>query len=603
MSSSSADLILHGGRVTTLAAGAAEAEAVAIRDGRVLAVGDRAAVEAHRGAETKLVDLKGRRVVPGLNDSHIHLIRAGLTFNMELRWEGVTSLDEALRMLREQVEATPAPQWVRVIGGFNALQFRERRLPSLRELNAIGPETPIMILHLYDRALLNRAALRAMGWAEKVPDFPEAEVELDERGRPTGLLVAAPNATVLYAAIGNTPQLGEEDRLNSARLFMRELNRLGVTSAVDAAGGGFNYPEDYGFVKRLHERGELTLRIAYHLLTTRPGEEVEQYTEWAAIEGPGGDHMLRHNGAGELVAWSSIDFEDFRQPRPELPPKMEADVEKVVRFFAERRWPFRIHATYDESIGRFLDAFEAVDREIPFDGLRWWFDHCETITQPQIERVAALGGGIAVQARMAFQGEYFVERYGADLAEVSPPIPEIMAAGVPLGGGTDATRVASYNPWVALSFFTTGRTVGGAVLYPAGRRLDRTEALRRFTLGSAWFSGEEDLKGTLAPGQLADLAVLSDDYFEVPDEQIADIASVLTVVDGKVVHGSGEYGRLAPPAPKASPDWSPATQIPPGRPAATPHEHSHDHVHEARAGRRWTFWDEVPGHGCACFVF
>src|SRR6185436_4909835 len=170
-------------------------------------------------------------------------------------------------------------------------------------------------------------------------------------------------------------------------------------------------------------------------------------------------------------------------------------------------------ATYDESISRFLDVFESVDREVPFSGLRWFFDHAETVTQRNLERIKALNGGIAIQHRMAYQGEYFINRYGANAAQRTPPIAEMLRMGIPVGAGTDATRVASFNPWVSLYWMVTGKTVGGAALYPEANRLDRAEALRRYTLGSAWFSAEEDKKGALVPGQLADLAVLSDDFF------------------------------------------------------------------------------------------
>ncbi len=202
--------------------------------------------------------------------------------------------------------------------------------------------------------------------------------------------------------------------------------------------------------------------------------------------------------------------------------------------------------------------FEAVNREVPFDGLRWFFDHAETISERNIERVKALGGGIAVQHRMAFQGEYFIDRYGKQAAEHSPPIRKMLAMGVPVGAGTDATRVASYNPFVSLYWLVTGKTVGGTALYPEANRLDRAEALRRYTVGSAWFSGEEDKKGSIEVGKLADLAVLSADYFSVPEEEIKGIESVLTVVGGKVVYGAAsDFKRLAPPPLPVSPSWSP----------------------------------------------
>jgi predicted amidohydrolase YtcJ len=229
----------------------------------------------------------------------------------------------------------------------------------------------------------------------------------------------------------------------------------------------------------------------------------------------------------------------------------------VVRLLAQHRWPFRLHATYDESISRFLDVFERVNAEIPFAGLRWFFDHAETITERNLERVRALGGGIAIQHRMAYQGEYFVERYGAEAASHTPPVAEMLKMGLPVGAGTDATRVASYNPWVSLYWLVSGKTVGGKTLYPQANRLDRAEALRRYTLGSAWFSGEETKKGALAPGQLADLAVLSADYFAVPEQEIKTIESLLTIVDGKVVYAAADFSPLGPPPLPVLPEWSP----------------------------------------------
>lgn len=326
------------------------------------------------------------------------------------------------------------------------------------------------------------------------------------------------------------------------------MNRLGVTSAIDAGGGGQNYPEDYKVIEELHKRGQMTMRIAYNLFAQSPGTELEDFKRWTKMTAPGdGDAMLRVNGAGENLVWSAADFENFLQPRPRLVEDMERELEQVTRLLVENRWPFRLHATYDESINRFLNIFEKVNSDIPFDGLRFIIDHAETIRPHNIERIRALGGGIAIQHRMAFQGEYFVERYGATEAELTPPITEMLATGVPVGAGTDATRVASFNPWVSLYWMSTGKTLGGLTLYPEERRLDREKALQLYTKGSAWFSGEHEVKGAIAKGEYADLAVLSADYFSVPDEDIKAITSVLTMVDGNVVHGDGEFKSLAPP--------------------------------------------------------
>jgi len=545
----------------------------------------------------------------------MHPIRGGLNYNMELRWDGVPSLADALRLLKEQARRTPAPQWVRVVGGWSEFQFAERRMPTLDEINAAAPDTPVFVLHLYDRALLNGAALRAVGYTKETPDPPGGEIQRDRKGNPTGLLVARPNAMILYSTLAGGPKLSREDQLNSSRQFMRELNRFGLTSVIDAGGGFQNYPDDYGVIEELHGRGELTLRFAYNLFTQKPGRELEDFTRWAGMTRPGaGDDFYRMNGAGEMLVFSAADFEDFLEPRPDMRPVMEEELKAVIRLLAENRWPFRLHATYDETITRALAVYEEVNREIPFEGLHWFFDHCETISDRNIERVRRLGGGIAVQSRMAFQGEYFVDRYGEEQAARTPPVRRMLEMGVPVGAGTDATRVSSYNPWVALYWLVTGKTVGRTALYPESNRLDRAEALRLYTVGSSWFSSEEGRKGAIAPGQLADLAVLSADYFSVPEEEIKGLESVLTVVGGKVVYGAGEFEKLGPPAPPVSPDWSPVKHYggyaqAGGPRVARAHRASrvtargHSHAHGERAHGR------VLGKGgpwslsCDCFAF
>jgi len=583
------DLILHNGKITTLDPARPAATAVLIKNGLFAAVGDDHDVMQRRRPDTKVVDLGGRTVIPGLNDSHLHIIRGGLSYNLELRWDGVRSLADAMSMLKEQARRTPPPQWVRVVGGWTEFQFEEGRRPTLDEINAAAPDTPVFVLHLYDRALLNAAALRAVGYTKETPDPVGGEIQRDGSGNPTGMIIAKPNAMILYATLAKGPKLPKEDQKNSTRHFMRELNRLGLTSSIDAGGGFQNYPEDYEVFEELHKEGLLTVRVAANLFTQKPKQEFDDFSRWTKMTKPGaGDGMYRINGAGEMLVFSAADFEDFLQPRPDMPASMEEDLYKVVRLLAENRWPWRLHATYNETISRALDTFERVNREIPFDGLPWFFDHCETITPKNIDRIKALGGGIAVQHRMAYQGEYFVERYGEKAAEETPPIGRMLAAGVPVGAGTDATRVASYNPWVSLSWLTSGKTVGGLRLYPERNRLDRTTALRLYTEGSAWFSSEQDKKGRIAPGLYADLAVLSKDFFSVPEDEIRSITSVLTVVDGKPVYGEGPFADLSPPLPPASPDWSPVRVYGGYKQAGAGQHPAH-----ARA------CDHASGHGCA----
>ncbi len=556
--SAMSDIILVNGKFATLDAMNPNPEAIGISGGKFVAVATENDVRNAVSHEAKVIDLKGRRAIPGLIDSHMHIIRGGLNYNMELRWDGVRSLGRAMEMLKGQAAVTPPPQWVRVVGGFTEHQFAEKRLPTLDEINAAAPETPVFILHLYDRALLNGAALRAVGYTKDTPNPPGGEIQRDPKGNATGLLLAKPNALILYATLAKGPALPPEYQINSTKHFMREMNRLGVTGVIDAGGGFQNYPEDYEIIQKLHADGELTLRIAYNLFTQKKGEEVADFTRWGKMVKPGrGDDSLRHNGAGEMLVFSAADFEDFREPRPELGAEMEGQLEAVVRLLVENRWPWRLHATYDESISRALDVFEKVNRDQPIGALHWMFDHCETISDRNIDRVAALGGGIAVQHRMAFQGEDFLARYGQKALERTPPVKRMLEAGVKVGAGTDATRVASYNPWVSLAWLTTGRTLGGLKMYPQSNLLDRETALRLWTERNTWFSTEEGKKGQIKVGQLADLAVLDRDYFTVPEDEIQDIESVLTLLGGTVVHGAGDFGPLAPPLPPAMPDWSP----------------------------------------------
>ena len=555
-----ADTILHNAKIATNTV-PSFVDALAITDGKISATGTNQEILRLRGPGTEVIDGKGRTVIPGLNDSHIHPIRGGLNYNMELRWDGVPSLAEALRMLKEQAARTPPPQWVRVVGGWTEFQFAERRMPTLEEINAAAPDTPVFVLHLYDRAFLNTAALRAVGYTKDTPAPPAGEIQYDKHGNPTGLLIAKPNANILYSTLAKGPKLSREDQLNSSRLFFRELNRFGITSAVDAGGGFQNYPDDYGVVNELHQKRELSVRLGYNLFTQKPKQELADFQKWTKMTKPGeGDDFYRVNGAGEMLIFSAADFEDFLQPRPDMPPVMENELKAVIRHLVENRWPFRLHTTYNETIERALNVYEEVNREIPFDGLHWFFDHCETISDRNLERVKALGGGIAVQNRMAFQGEYFVERFGAQQARRTPPIRRMLQMGIPVGAGTDATRVSSYNPFLSLYWLVTGKTIGGLSLYPEENRFDREEALRLYTVGSSWFSSEDGKKGSIAPGQLADFAVLSTDYFSIAEEEIKQLESVLTVVGGKVVYATAEFSKLAPPELPVSPDWSPVKQ-------------------------------------------
>jgi predicted amidohydrolase YtcJ len=592
-----ADVVVRNAKMYTGDPVLPQASAVAITDGRITKVGDDDAIAAYVGEATQVIDAQGRRAIPGLNDSHLHVIRGGLNYVLELRWDGVPSLALALALLREQAAATPAGQWVRVVGGFTREQFVERRLPTLSELNYAAPDTPVFVLNLYQSALLNRAAVRAAGYTRDTPEPAGGQIVRGPDGTPTGMLLAAPAATLLYQTLGKAPKLTAEDQKVSTRHYLRELNRFGLTSAIDAAGGFQSFPDDYAVVRELAENGELTLRIAYHLFPQVLGQEVADIQRWIQTVTPGdGDDFLRLNGAGENLTWAAADFENFAEPRPELAENYEHEFEKAVRLLCENGWRFRLHATYNETIQRDLAVFEKLAAEGLFPGPGgWFFDHAETVTPDGLERIAALGGAISVQNRMSFQGESFIARYGAPAAQAAPPIRAMLAAGLTVGAGTDATRVSSYNPWVSLHWMVSGRTVGGTVLYPPSNRLSREEALERYTVAGAQLSGEAHLKGILREGYFADLTLLSADYFAIDEADIPHIEAVLTMVGGKVVYADAEFEGLDSQLPEITPTWSPVARFggyqatqPPSRRGAAQAAALAEAALDSRAQALWT---------------
>lgn len=559
-----ADLIVVNAKVHTVDEAQPDASAFAVKDGLFIAVGGEAEISRHRGVSTRVIDAGGRCVIPGLNDSHLHAVRAGRFYNLELRWDGVDSLERGLALIRTQAARTPEGQWVRVIGGWSPFQFVEKRMPTVAELNEAAPNTPVFVLFLYSQALVNRAGVAALGLTPESTPPEGGRYEFVDGG---AILHADPNPAILYTTIARMPSLSPEEQINSTQQFYRELNRLGVTSVVDPGGGGHAFPADYAATDALAKQPGFPVRIASYLFAQKAGSELADFQKWTARETRRVNMAATRlnsyfiEGAGENLAWSAGDFENFMAPRPELKPEMDGELAAIVSVLAEHQWPIRIHATYDESITRMLDVFERVFRETGYTA-RWAIDHAETISAANIARIKALGGGIAIQNRMSFAGEHFAKRYGDKAAAQAPPIRQIIDAGIPVGAGTDATRVSSHNPWVALHWLVTGETVGGTRLAAADNLLSRNEAIKLFTVGSAWFSGEEDRKGQIKPGQYADFAILSSNYFEVPVDRIPSIHALLTVTGGQVVFAAEEYDRDAsPPLPAVQPSWSPAAHV------------------------------------------
>jgi predicted amidohydrolase YtcJ len=557
-----ADLIICNGKIATMSKPGVFMQAVAIKDGIILAVGSSKKILAgFKNSSTQVINAAGKTVVPGLNDSHIHIIREGLHYNAELRWDGVKTLKRAMEMLKEQAARTPEGVWIKVIGGWNEYQFEEKRQPTIDEINEAVPDKPVFITYLYGKAFVNKKGIEVLKYT-KDTKYDGSLVELDDKGNPTGMLYAKLTPKAIYTTLALTTVLNHEERLNSTQQYYHELNKFGLTSAIDAAGGGQNYPEDYGIALELAKQGKLTLRTSYYLFAQVKGREYQDYEKWVAnTQLNKNDNMFVANGymaegAGENLVASAADFENFLEPRIELSKDMETDLEPIIRLLVKNHWPFRLHATYGESIERMLDIFEKVNREIPFNGLRWFFDHAETITDSQLQRVKKLGGGIAVQFRMYYQGELYKKMYGEPDHQL-PPIRKMLSLGIPVGLGTDATRISTFNPWMSLHWAVTGKTMGGYQFWPIKDVLSRFVALQLYTTGSAWFSGEEKLKGKIEAGQYADLVILNQDYFSIPVDDIRNVHSLLTIVNGKVVYAEGTYQNMAPEMPAVIPSWSP----------------------------------------------
>ena len=564
---SSPDILLLNGNIATVDQADTMVEALAIQGNSILATGNSRDMQSLAGPTTKVVDLQGKTVIPGLNDSHIHFVREGMHYLMEVRWDGVESVEEALELLRQQAARTPKDQWIRVIGGYSWEQFKEKRMPTLEEINAVAPDHPVFVMYLYAYALLNKAAVNYLGLNEPdAPKYPGGIITRDGHGRATGLLVAAPSGLILYKSITGGPRLSDADRIVSSLHYQREMHRFGVTSVSDAGGGGMVFPDAYSTIAKLHEMGKLHVRTSMYTFAQVKGQELANYQRWTARHKPGeGDEMLKHVGGGENICWAAYDFEIFAMPRPEIDDDAEIVERPILRQLAYNEWPTRQHMTYNQTINRLLPVYEEVRKEVfgdPAKAPLMIVDHAETITEENIERILKMNGIIGIQNRIIYQARDFVARYGLEVLRQSPPVRKMLKMGMKVAAGTDATRVSSYNPWLSLAWLATGKSLGDLQMYGDDNLLNRSEALRLWTVNGAASTNEESLKGSLEPGKRADLVVLDRDYFSIPDQDLKKIESQLTMVDGVITYATGPFAAHdSEPLPEISPQWSPVAKF------------------------------------------
>ncbi|MEB2846441.1 amidohydrolase [Endobacterium cereale] len=563
-----ADLIVFNAKIFTGNRAQPEASALAVTKGRIYSVGSDAEILSLKNSATKVIDARSRRVIPGISDAHTHVLNDS-GYNYNIRWDGVPRLGEALTMLSEQAERTPDGQWVKVIGGWSPYQFEENRLPTPDELQKAVPNRPLIVQYAYNHAFLNKRAMDVLGvGTDRFPELPDTEFEKDSQGQYTGVVYG--NTWTFTALETMVPQLNFEEEVSSLIYSIHGLNRFGVTSIIDA-GSRWGYPKPQATVEVLARDNRLNVRMPFILLELGDGSkpmnmvdaQVEAITRKAPIS-PGQNlhpslaHGHAYRGAGEVLSAEVHDHENFDRPAIVIEPeKMRQLVEQDVKKLVQHRIPFREHISYNENITPFLDALEKLNDEIPLDGLKWSLEHAETITPENIERVKKLGGGIALDAKMALHGDAFIKSHGRDVALQTPRLRKLVDSGIPLAMSTDAFRAATFNPWVGISWMVSGKSVSGSEVLAKDNRLSRAEALKLFTRGAAWFMDTESEMGLIAPGNLADFVVLDRDYFAVPEDQIKRISSVLTIMDGKVVFGAQDYSDLSPELPEILPAWSP----------------------------------------------
>lgn len=533
-----ADTVLVNGRIITLDAGSSVAQALAVRGDRIVAVGTAREVEAHVGSTTRIVDVGGRTVIPGLIDSHIHAIRAGVRYGTEVSWIGATTIAEAAARIAAVALVARPDAWIVVAGGWTPGQFAERRRPTAEEIEAAAPGRRVYVQSFYRAILLSSEGRKALGLNGPASLPSGATFEADQDGRSNGWIAGDTAAvTGLYMRLP-APTLVES--MDGTRRFLAELNRLGVTGVIDP--GGHNLaPEEYEALMRLSQAGRLTVRVAYSVSAPRPGTELADLQALTRLLPMGvGDGMLRYNGIGERVTWGL-----YNNDTPSEQHKH--DFLQVARWAAERGITLTAHWNNDRSVHHLLEVLERVDREHPIRPLRWSIAHLHDASDATLARMNALGVGWLMQNGLYFAAPGFVASRGSSMSR-SPPIRTALRLGLPVGGGTDANRVMSHNPFVSLRWMTDGRTVDGLPTRSSAELVSREEALRLYTLGSAWFAFDEDRRGSLEPGRLADLAVLDGDYLTVPAEQLARLQALLTMVGGRVVYAAEPFTGLLDPS-------------------------------------------------------
>jgi len=534
-----ADTVLFNGKVVTVDREFSVREAIAIADGRVLATGTSAAMKKLAGKRARMIDLGGRTAIPGLTDGHIHGIRAALTFGSEVNWIGVPSLKEALAKIADAAKTQAPGSWIVVAGGWTEEQFAEKRRPTPQEIAQAAPNHPVYIQHLYDWALLSPKAMEQLNIHDDADVTPGGKLERDGNNKPTGVIVAGGNA--LGKIFDKLPKPNLAQQVEGSKKFFREMNSLGVTGIVD--GGGVSmYPASYEAVFKLWHDRQLSLRVAYHLCAPKPGSELADLQTLTQLSPQGfGDAMLHFNGPGEILIWADWTDGDITSDGKEK-------LAELLRWAASKGYSIQLHWNPDRTVHDLLDVVANVNKDYSVRELRWSVLHLYNASEDSLKRMQKLGLIWGVQDGLYFGGERLQKEVGTDAAKQMPRIATAMKLGLVVTGGTDAHRVSSYNPFVALQWYLDGTTIGGVQTRGENEAPTRRQALEMYTRNTAYAANEDDRRGTLEPGKFADLAVLSADYLTTPVKEIGAIKSLLTMVGGNVVYAAGPFLNVKTPA-------------------------------------------------------
>jgi hypothetical protein len=523
-----ADIVITNAKI--LQANQSFASAIAIYQQKILALGTNEQIAGFIGPSTQTINADGKLIIPGLIDSHIHAIRAGLTYQHEVNWLGVHTKEEALDRIREAADKKSLGEWIVIAGGWVPEQFKDGAIPSPNDLVMAAKGHPLYLQKLYSSIFISPEGFHKLGLTKHPELLSRLDVVLDSQGHATGWMNG--NARTISDVFDLLPGPSPSEQNDSMRAFFKTLNQMGITGLYDP--GGYNFPiESYKIFWNIHAKKELTLRVAYSLSAPKRGTELSDFKKLIETL-PTNDSLLQWNGIGENVTWGM-----YNNDSPTADDQKH--LQEVLEWAAKEKLTVTLHWNNKESIPKLFEVIEAVQDNYSIKDLRWSIAHINNIDKTSLLRMQKNHLGWLAQDALYFQARQFEEKYGKLSLSYSPLLREAINLNVSLGFGTDAHRVMDFNPFVALQWLVTGKSIDGKEGRTMEHLLTPYEALYLYTKGSAYFLPDAALRGELSVGKYADLAILDKNLFTIPSNQIHTIRSELTMVGGKVVFTSGPF--------------------------------------------------------------